>query len=342
MVSSIKLTQVTTGLALFLASIFFILFTLLISLVPSSTISNSILIWTLVPLFLIFILEASLFWIIQSVAIKEENTQDLREKGFISQGASVIAIFFRYGSIFSSIFLVLFFVLLFGGMIYYFIPLLSKGIILSLQFYIIAGIYLIYFLILRRFVKKLSYRTEKFSRIQLPSLEIEKDGILLNLPFKKGKTATIAFAGVIAGIAAVIFGKLNLQVLMYVSIAVFIISFFIAAFSGKKNVVNYPVKIYFSEIQEIKSLSFVEAQSLQNYKIGPDITLQIQSSIDLVKFLRNPTDQKNRPTAYTLQNYASGTKTILIRGKNLFYLVAVSNENADKLIKDIQKHISHK
>jgi len=339
MKSGIRTIQFLSGLLLCFVTLFFLIMIFFATL-STGIVTKSVIIWIFISLFLILLIEASLYWMTESLKIKEENMQDLRKKNIISQGASAIALFFRYSSVKNSILGILMFLAFIAGAIYYIIiPGINKGLIFSVQFYVLVGVFAVYFLILRRFVMKALLQTEKFSRKQLPVCSIEKDGVIFNLPFKKGKIAIVALIGFIAGIAAVIFGKIGLTIPLYISIGIFVILFFVMVFGGKKSIVYYPVKIKFSEIEEIKSMSFIEAQSLLNYKIGPDVTLQIQSVRDMIKFLKDPTNPKNRPNAYTLDSYASGAKTIMIKGPNLFYIIAIGNEDADKLVKEIKKQI---
>lgn len=338
MPSTIKSAQVLSGFVLLLASIFFIAVTLIITLLQNQS-TGSILIWIFVPIFLIILLEASVYWIKQSFAIKRENMQDSREKGAISQSASIFALLSRSGSIFQSVVLVLVLLAFIGSGIYYFAPLLSQGIKFSTQFFITIGIYLAYFLIIRRFVKKLVYKAGKFARNQLPSCSLENDGLILNLVFKRGKSGIFIIIAFVAGIIGFILGKFGLQIPMYICIGIFILFFLIAVFGGKKDIRVYPVKIKFSEIQEIKELSFIEVQSYMNYKIGPDITLQSQSIMDMINFLKDPNNPENRPNTYTLVSESSGAKTLLIRGQNLFYLIAVGNEDIDEIVNQVQKRI---
>ncbi|MCL5730242.1 MAG: hypothetical protein M1165_01590 [Candidatus Pacearchaeota archaeon] len=339
MPSNIKPAQVTGGFALLFGGVFFIIITLLVSLLPSSTIKASLFVWVLVSVFLILFAEAALYWIRQSLKIKEENMQDLRNKGIVSQSASLLAVFSRYQSIVSSVFLILFFLALIAGAVYYFMPQLKAGINFSVQFYVLLGIYLGYFillrLILKRIMAKISSKAGNFAREQLPTCAVESDGLAINLPFKKGKIGIFAIGCFIFGIAAVFLRGIG----QYIAAGLFIILFLIIVFWGNKSKVYYPIKIKFSEIQEIKSLSFVEAQSLRDYKIGPDITLKIQSARDLINFLKDPYNPQNRPNVYAETLDSSGAKTLLIRGQNIFYLVAVGNENADEIVKQVQKQI---
>jgi len=93
---------------------------------------------------------------------------------------------------------------------------------------------------------------------------------------------------------------------------------------------KYIVKIKFKEIEEIKVLSMVEAQGFLNYKVGPNLELAIAQIKDVANYMKGKIE---RPRYYYLAPYVLGKKSLFIRGKNLFYLFAVSNDDVSDLTK---------
>ncbi len=337
MKSGIKTAQVLGGFSVLMGVVFFMAFTLLASLDPSGIVTKSVLVWAGVALFLIFVMEGVVYWIKQSFRIKEENMQDDREKGIVSRSASIFASYGKYKSIVDSIILIALFLAFTGLAIYIFVPLLKKGATFTPQFYTLLAIYAVYFIVLRRFLMKFFSRAGKFARDQLPTCSVEEDGLLINIKFKKGKAGIIVLVGFVAGIIGFFFLKSGSNLVGFICIGIFGLSLLVGIFGGK--VAFYPVKILFSEIREIRELSFVEAQSYLDYKIGPDVSLAARSSIELARFLRNPADPSNRPNIYTFMPASSGARTLVIRGENLFYVLAVGNEDVNSLVNEVQKRI---
>ncbi len=96
-----------------------------------------------------------------------------------------------------------------------------------------------------------------------------------------------------------------------------------------RNPNKYIVKINFDELDEIRVLSYIEAQSFQQLQMGPDITLVMQSVRDTYNYLRKKIP---RPNKYVLMSEGSSGKTLLLRGPEIFYLIAIANENTDDLL----------
>lgn len=92
------------------------------------------------------------------------------------------------------------------------------------------------------------------------------------------------------------------------------------------------VKIFFAELKEIKELSFIEAQSLLQYQIGPDLSLKAASIKDQYEYLKGIIPKPR----YYIYGPASGVKTLLLRGNNIFYLISVGNQDTDILIQNFQ------
>lgn len=91
---------------------------------------------------------------------------------------------------------------------------------------------------------------------------------------------------------------------------------------------KYIVKILFAELDEVKVLSYVEAESLLRYKIGPDISLRIETIKDGQKYLKG---EISKPRYY-VYDPTNGVESLLLRGPNIFYLFTVGNQNNIQLI----------
>ncbi len=340
MKSGIKTAQTLTGFAFAISTVFFMIFTLLASLSSEGIIIESPFAWVGVAVFIIVFFETSVYWIKRSFSIREENLQDNRKKGQASQAASILASLAKYNTLGDSIFLIVIFLVLTGFAFYIFVPLLKQGVTFSPQFYALVGTYAIYFILIRRFILKILSKGGKFARGQLPTCSVEDDGVLINIKFKKGKGLIIVLVGLGAAFVGAFFFNAGLNVPGYVFMGFFVLALLIGIFGGK--VVFYPIKILFSEIQEIKALSFIESQSFLRYKVGPDVGLEVQSLRDLTKFLKDPANPESRPNTYTFMTTGAAAKTLLIRGPKIFYLFAVGNEDVDEVIKKVRNHISKK
>lgn len=88
------------------------------------------------------------------------------------------------------------------------------------------------------------------------------------------------------------------------------------------------ITITFDELEEIKILSYLEARTLLNYQIGPDMFLATQSVKDLYKYLKN---EIPKPRYYS--KISSMGSVLLLKGPELFYLLSVSNQDHQALLK---------
>jgi hypothetical protein len=331
---AIKITQLTGGILLLLAGIFFIILTLLINLVPSSFKNTSLVVWIIIPFFLILFTEGALYWISASSKINEENLKETGRKDFISQTTSAIALIFKYGSLIKNIIGILVILAIIGLTISYFVPLMNQ-ISFSTPFYVDLGIYFVWFVIIRRFVIKAIYKGSPNLRKQLPSYSLEKGGIIFNLKFKEGQAGIFILLSFILGIASVILVKVGMNQYALITAGLTVLFFILAVskFGGKTTF--YPIQINFKEIDEIRELTFVESQSLMKYQVGPNVSLEVQGAKDMYEFLKKKIE---RPSVYVMTPSSSVAKTLFIKGKNLFYLSAMENENFNDLISAFKKY----
>ncbi len=87
------------------------------------------------------------------------------------------------------------------------------------------------------------------------------------------------------------------------------------------------VRIAFDELDEVRAMSYVEAQSYVQYEIGPDVQLALKNTTELYRYIAG---QVERPTYYG--HWGAVGTTLALRGPALFYLVSVANENVDELL----------
>lgn len=101
---------------------------------------------------------------------------------------------------------------------------------------------------------------------------------------------------------------------------------------------KYQMELNFDELDEIKELSYIEAQSLLNYKIGPNLTLKIAAIKDLCNFTKDET-QKIHYYIYGPMNHV---KTLALKGKQIFYLISVDKTDCSDLISAFENYKKHK
>jgi len=100
-----------------------------------------------------------------------------------------------------------------------------------------------------------------------------------------------------------------------------------------KNLTNrskkYKVNIGFDEIDEIRTFSFMEAQSFLKYEIGPNVELVARQTQDMFQYMKG---ESNRPGVYTISALSSIGKTVFMRGPQLFYFLTFDTEDVGELI----------
>lgn len=101
---------------------------------------------------------------------------------------------------------------------------------------------------------------------------------------------------------------------------------------------KYQVELNFNELDEIKELSYIEAQSLLNYRIGPNLTLKIAAVKDLYNYAKDKTQKMH----YFVYFRGSNVKTLALKGKQIFYLISVNKTNCSDLILAFENYKKHK
>ncbi len=98
-------------------------------------------------------------------------------------------------------------------------------------------------------------------------------------------------------------------------------------FSGK-NKERYNVHLLFRELDEVRVLSDLEAEDLLKYRVGPDLALAAEATQDMYRFLKGDIP---RPRSLVRTAVRPGGMTIFLRGPEIYYLVAVANEDCGDL-----------
>jgi hypothetical protein len=92
---------------------------------------------------------------------------------------------------------------------------------------------------------------------------------------------------------------------------------------------KYLVSIGFDEISDLKTFSFIEAQTFLKYELGLNIELVAKQTKDLYEYIKG---QIARPSVYTITSVSSLGKTVFFKGPDLFYLLTFDAEDVSDLI----------
>lgn len=102
---------------------------------------------------------------------------------------------------------------------------------------------------------------------------------------------------------------------------------------------NFPIQIgtpgpsrfcvRFDELEEVRSLTYVESVAYMDYTVGPNIELSMREKRELYEWR---TGKIPRPTVYILNSTSALGKKVLLRGSGLIYLISFHAENVGDLI----------
>lgn len=282
---TIKTTQILSGFVILAVALWFGFILIASSLQAEPARSGSLWLRLLVPLFIIFLIEAGLYWINKSMRIDESKLAD-SGRGPLATGAGIVAFYWRL----RTILIALFILVILGALIYLSAPSLTSidRIAPTRGFYVQIAVYAAYTLLGRRVVMKTLARGRGQLQRILPSYTIEGERVVIDL----------AIVGL-----------------------------------GRSARRPYIVTLPFSELEEIRELSYLEAQSFLKYKIGPDITIAAQAAKDLYDYFRGNIE---RPNVYVFVQ--SVGKTLLLRGPHIFYLITVRKDDCSDLIQAFQEY----
>lgn len=104
---------------------------------------------------------------------------------------------------------------------------------------------------------------------------------------------------------------------------------------NKKHPDPPPVHIRFDEIEELKNLTYVEAEAFLKYKVGPDVELGARQTKDFIKYVQGKIP---RPTVYTIAGLSTGGQIVFIKGKDLFYLINFDADDVTDLLEAYENH----
>jgi membrane protein implicated in regulation of membrane protease activity len=91
-----------------------------------------------------------------------------------------------------------------------------------------------------------------------------------------------------------------------------------------------PVFLRFDEIDELKVFTYREAEAYLKYQVGPDIRKGVNQTKDFIRYVKG---EITRPSVYTLSSYGTSTdKRVLIKGKDLFYLITFDKDDISDLL----------
>lgn len=232
-----------------------------------------------VAVFLIIYIECALWWTRQSLIIEERKLESADKNLW-----SLIALFYQYSSIVHAAIISLILLALTCLFSYIIIDLLtSNPLSFSGQFFIMAGIYVLYAIVrnpLHSAVKRSGAAKKMGSN--MPTYTLNDRGLTIDLKMK-----------------------------------------------GLKDPSKNLVTIGFDELDEIRTFSFVEAQTFLKYEVGPNIELVVRQTKDMYDYVKGKIE---RPSVYTFTAIHSAGKIMLLKGPDLFYFTAFNAEDVTDLV----------
>jgi hypothetical protein len=86
------------------------------------------------------------------------------------------------------------------------------------------------------------------------------------------------------------------------------------------------VQLRFEEINDLRDMTFSEAQAFIQGEVGPNAGLKGRQAVDMYKYAAG---KISRPDVYI--QYQSGGTTLFLRGSKIFYLITVGNTENERL-----------
>jgi len=102
---------------------------------------------------------------------------------------------------------------------------------------------------------------------------------------------------------------------------------------GSKNP-RWDVRIALDDLEEIRDLSDAEAAAFLKYQVGPNLSLGAAAAVDQYRYFSH---QIPRPRFYAVNALRANGRTLLLRGPDLFYLVAVDGDPRE-VVAAFEKH----
>ena len=94
---------------------------------------------------------------------------------------------------------------------------------------------------------------------------------------------------------------------------------------------KYEFFVGFGEIDEVRVLTYAEADALVRYKVGPNLDLGLRQAGDLYRYVKG---EISRPSVFA--RVATNRPNVLLTGPAIFYLISFGNEDHEELIRVFQ------
>jgi len=280
-----KRNQVLTGIVLLSGGLLFLIITLVLSLMsprPGLFIAPDPLPWILIAIFCICFIEASVYWLRQSLAIDEAMLEYREENIWSSLGR-----IFQYVDTIISLTIII----AIGGILIFFLLVLLGSPLrftLSTPFLILVVIYGVYVLIrkpLHAGLDRMAGLAGKRLQENMPHYTLTERGIVIDLRMKDLRDPS------------------------------------------KK----YEFPVGFDELDEVRVLTYAEADALVRYRIGPNVDLGLRQVGDLYRYVKG---EISRPSVFA--RVATNRPNVLLKGPAIFYLISFGNEDHEELIRVFQ------
>ena len=280
-----KGNQVLTGVVLLSGGLLFLIVTLVLSLMspsPGLFIAPDPIPWVLAALFCIGFIEASVYWLRQSLAI-DESMLEYPEANIWSSIGRIL----QYTDAIISLTILI----AVGGILVFFLLVLLGGPLrftLSTPFLTLVVIYGIYALIrkpLHAGLDRMAGLAGKRLKNYMPRYTLTGRGIIIDLRMKD-------------------FGD-----------------------PSKK----YEFPVGFDELDEVRVLTYAEADALVRYRVGPNLDLGLRQAGDLYRYVKG---EISRPSVFA--RVATNRPNVLLKGPAIFYLISFENEDHEELVRVFQ------
>lgn len=90
---------------------------------------------------------------------------------------------------------------------------------------------------------------------------------------------------------------------------------------------QYIIRISFDELDEVRILTWAEADTLSKYQLAPDLPLAIAATKELYQYFSGKIERPDHFVQLSING-----NSLLLRGPNMFYLITVANPDSTDLI----------
>lgn len=166
------------GLLLVLVGFLFACFSLYVSLTSGSKFTPTTAV--LLPLFLCFFMEVGYSFLKKSI-FRSEKWEQTTSSDTVEKVGKGLNIYFLIKDILKNIYGFIIILLITGGIIYLFVK-ANLALTLNREFYILLGTYLIYLLVLRRFLVPVMNKLKEFGKKFMTTYTVDASGVTFTLP----------------------------------------------------------------------------------------------------------------------------------------------------------------